>query len=213
MRRFRIMVALLAAPLAAGALTGCGVFGSDSDSDSGSGSGAGGRADATAGPAWQQQAIAIEGVEAFDEEQLEPTHVEGQVTYEVLPPVGGSHNPRWQDCTGVVYQEQIANEHAVHSMEHGAVWVTYHPSLPADHVTALADRVTGNDKMLMSPFPDLDTPISLQAWGHQLKLDDAGDPRIDEFIRTLRDVAGPEAGVATCGGAGAVTTTGTTPVG
>jgi hypothetical protein len=208
MRRLRTWLPLVMALLVAHLAAGCGVLDSDSDSDSETGGGA----DDGGGSAWQERAAAIEGVETFDEEQLAPSHVAGSINYDVLPPVGGSHNERWQDCTGVVYDDQIASEHAVHSMEHGAVWITYHPSLPADHVAALAERVAGVDKMFMSPFPDLDAPISLQAWGFQLKLDNAGDSRIDEFIRTLRDVAGPEAGVAICGGPSAVTTTGTTPV-
>jgi len=38
----------------------------------------------------------------------------------------------------------------------------------------------------MAPYPGLDQPISLQAWNHQLKLADANDPRIDQFIAALR---------------------------
>ena len=38
----------------------------------------------------------------------------------------------------------------------------------------------------MSPFAGLDKPISLQAWGYQLKVDNASDGRIDEFIKALR---------------------------
>ena len=38
----------------------------------------------------------------------------------------------------------------------------------------------------MSPVDDLDKPISLQAWGYQLKVDNADDARIDEFIKALR---------------------------
>ena len=38
----------------------------------------------------------------------------------------------------------------------------------------------------MSPYPGLDAPISLQAWGYQLKVDNADDPRIDDFIKALR---------------------------
>lgn len=158
---------------------------------------------------WQDQAAAIEGIEIYDERELDPIHLEGSISYDVLPPVGGPHNDQWQDCTGVVYDAQIANEYAVHSLEHGAVWITYDPSLPDSAVAALADRVAGADKVFMSPFPGLNAPISLQAWGFQLVVDRADDPRIDEFVRVLRDVAGPEAGVAPCGGPQAITTTGT----
>ena len=48
----------------------------------------------------------------------------------------------------------------------------------------------------MSPFEGLDTPISLQAWGYQLKVDNADDSRIDEFIKALRvnaSIEGPSA--------------------
>src|SRR4029453_14915014 len=108
------------------------------------------------------------------------------ITYTIQPPVAGEHNPTWQNCMGDVYTEQIANEHAVHSMEHGAVWVTYRPDLPKDQVDALAAKVRGQEYMLMSPFPGPDNPISLQAWGYQLKVDNASDGRIDEFIESLR---------------------------
>jgi hypothetical protein len=39
---------------------------------------------------------------------------------------------------------------------------------------------------MMSPYPGLDQPISLQSWGHELKLADPNDPRIDQFISSLR---------------------------
>lgn len=162
---------------------------------------------------WSERAAAIEGIVDYrtqDPEMLTNGHVNGQpLQYEVLPPVGGDHNGAWQNCQGNVYDAAIANEHAVHSLEHGAVWVTYNPdTLPADQVDALKGLVEGNDMMLMSPFPELDAPISLQAWGYQLKVDSAGDPRVTEFIRTLRVNTSMEVG-ATC--SGGVTATGTVP--
>src|SRR5690606_593834 len=134
---------------------------------------------------WQERAAAIEGLVNYREtkpEMLTAEHVSGVLEYEVMPPVGGNHNDYWQNCNGMVYDAPIAKEHAVHSLEHGAVWVTYHPDLPNDQVQSLARRVEGTDYLFMSPFEDLDSPISLQAWGYQLKVDDASDPRIDEFI-------------------------------
>jgi|SRR5690606_10415331 len=163
-------------------------------------------------PEWRQRALAIEDLVDYTQTQpdlLDPQHQEGTIQYQVLPPPGGPHNPVWLNCQGDIYDAEVPNEHAVHSLEHGAVWITYHPSLPADQVAALANRVRGNDKMFMSPFPTLDTPISLQAWGYQLKLDWADDPRVDEFIRALRINAGREPQAPCSGG---VSATGSVPV-
>ena len=170
---------------------------------------------------WQDRAAAIDGIvdyrakdsNAPDYVDPRPSaygHVEGTVQYPVQPPVGGRHNAAWQRCQGDVYDAPIASEHALHSLEHGAVWITYRPDLPEDQVEALAAKVRGNDHMLMSPFDGLDRPISLQAWGYRLKLDNANDGRIDEFIRALRVNASTE-GNATCSTGNYVNVTGTTP--
>ena len=87
---------------------------------------------------------------------------------------------------GDVYTSQIANEQAVHALEHGAVWITYKPDLPQDQIDKLASRVRDVEFTMMSPYPGLDSAISLQAWGYQLKVDNANDGRIDEFISALR---------------------------
>jgi hypothetical protein len=161
---------------------------------------------------WPERAAAIDGLVNYREENpdmLTRDHQAGQLPYEVLPPVGGNHNGAWQNCQGNVFAEPIASEHAVHSLEHGAVWVTYRPDLPADQVDTLAGLVDGNDKLFMSPFPDLDAPISLQAWGYQLKVDNASDDRINEFIRTLRVNASIEGPSARCDGG--ITSTGAVP--
>jgi hypothetical protein len=166
------------------------------------------------GAGWSEQAARIDGIVNYREDQpdmLTRDHVDGPVQYSVLPPVGGNHGGTWQNCQGTVYTEPIANENAVHSLEHGAVWVTYNPDLlPADQVESLAGLVEGNDKMFMSPVPELDRPISLQAWGYQLKVDSAGDGRINQFVRALRTNASIEGPTARCDGG--TTTTGTTPL-
>jgi hypothetical protein len=156
-----------------------------------------------------QQIAGIDNYRKSDPGMLTRNHVAGPVKYTVSPPVGGDHNGAWQNCMGDVYDAQIANEHAVHSLEHGAVWITYRPGLPKAQVDALAKKVRGTDYILMSPYPGLDKPVSLQAWGFQLKLDKADDPRVDDFIKAFRKVATVEP-QATCGSG--VTQTGTAPV-
>ncbi|MEV0716235.1 DUF3105 domain-containing protein [Asanoa sp. NPDC050611] len=167
----------------------------------------------TVGPqTWQEKAEGISGITDFrkSDPKLVDTrsHKSGTIQYAQQPPVAGDHNVSWQNCMGNVYDAQIANENAVHSLEHGAVWVTYRPDLPKDQVSALASKIEGQEFTMMSPFPGLDKPISLQAWGYQLKVDNAGDSRIDDFIRALRVNATQEPGVGCSGG---VTATGTTP--
>ncbi|MFI7573621.1 DUF3105 domain-containing protein [Micromonospora sp. NPDC049497] len=162
---------------------------------------------------WEDRADAIDGIVNFRESDKSLVeggkHQQGSITYAQQPPVAGPHNNSWQNCMGDVYDAPIASEHAVHSLEHGAVWVTYRPDLPADQVEKLAAKVRGNEKLMMSPFEGLDKAISLQAWGYQLKVDNADDGRIDDFIKTLKVNASIEGPTALCNQG--VTATGTTP--
>ena len=108
---------------------------------------------------WKERAAAIPGLTNFidpaspnyNQPSTQANHVPGDQTYQVNPPVGGNHNDYWQNCMGDVYPAQIADEHAVHSLEHGAVWITYRPDLPQDQIDQLAERVRDVPYMLMSP--------------------------------------------------------------
>lgn len=116
-------------------------------------------------------------------------HVDGsqRVAYDQSPPFGGPHDEVWATCTGVVYPKPLRTENAVHALEHGAVWVTYNPdTLDVDGLNKLTGKVAGQQFIFLSPYPGQSSPISLQSWGHQLKLDSPSDPRIDEFITALR---------------------------
>jgi Protein of unknown function (DUF3105) len=165
------------------------------------------------GRSWEDKANSISGIVDYrktDPNMLSRNHKAGTLSYKTTPPVGGDHNPTWERCMGDVYDTQIPSENAVHSLEHGAVWITYRPDLAKDQVDKLASKVRGKDFLLMSPFPGLDKPISLQAWGYQLKLDSANDGRIDDFISALRENASLEPGTP-CSSGNYTTGTGTTP--
>jgi len=165
-----------------------------------------------AGTPWEERAAAIDGIvnyrENSDATLLSRNHKAGPQTYKTSPPVGGDHNARWENCMGDVYTEPIPNEHAVHSLEHGAVWVTYKQGLPADQVDKLKAKVEGQPYTFMSPIANLDKNVSLQAWGYQLKLDSADDARVDEFIKALRQNATVEPQAICSNG---LTVTGSTP--
>jgi hypothetical protein len=170
----------------------------------------------TANLPWPQRAAAIPGIHDYLASNPEwfvigadGNHRQGRLTYPTDPPVGGNHNPLWQNCMGDVYPAEIPKEQAVHSLEHGAVWVTYRPDLPKDQVDRLAAKVRDRPFLLMSPYPNQDQPISLQAWGYQLKVGNAGDARIDDFIAALRLNATQEPQAGCSNG---ITDTGTEPL-
>ena len=128
---------------------------------------------------------------------LERAHDE-EVVYEEtgLPPVGGIHSGEWQNCG--IYDEPIETKNAVHSLEHGAVWVTYQPDLPADDIETLREEVSQYNYALLSPFEGLKSPVVLTAWGIQLEVDSADDNRIGTFLdRYVQGPQTPEVG-ATC---------------
>ena len=141
----------------------------------------------------------IEGVTEYT--ALSRDHVSETVSYDQTPPVGGAHNPVWQNCGE--YTETIANENGVHSLEHGAVWITYRPDLPDLEVRTLQALTRQSGFRLLSPYPDLPSPIVISAWGYQLQVEQADDPRLKDFIEQYElSPQGPEPGAPCTGGVG-----------
>lgn len=145
----------------------------------------------------RQAAGDLSGVQEYEHEALE--HTQGAVEYSESPPTGGEHNPIWMNCG--VYDEPIPNEHAVHSLEHGTVWITYEPDLAQSEVDKLDDALP-DTYTLLSPYEgEMDSPIVVSAWGLQLEVDSADDPRIKGFIEEYRQgEQTPEPGAACTGG-------------
>jgi hypothetical protein len=128
-------------------------------------------------------------------------HVAGRISYRETPPLGGAHNVVWQNCG--IYATPIHDEHAVHALEHGAVWITYRPDLPADQVQRLRS-LASDDYMLLSPYTGLPAPVVASAWNNQVKLDGADDPRLAGFIARFKNNPSttPEFGAPCVGGTG-----------
>lgn len=139
----------------------------------------------------------LTGVKTFEYKGGE--HEIGKLEYRESPPVGGKHNPGWQNCG--VYTQEIYSEYAVHSLEHGAVWITYQPELDAAEVKALQDAVEGRTHALLSPLREQKATIVMTAWNAQLELEKADDPNVKLFIEKYEQGStAPESG-ASCSGA------------
>jgi len=132
---------------------------------------------------------------------LSRTHVSKTVTYPMEPPVGGDHNQVWMNCNGDVYTKAVNNMNAVHSLEHGAVWVTYNSKASKADVDALAAKVKKTPYTLMSPVEDQKDPIMLSAWGKQRTVTGASDPNVDTFFSEfVQGKQTPEPGAACTNG-------------
>ncbi|MEU3313479.1 DUF3105 domain-containing protein [Streptomyces sp. NPDC048387] len=145
----------------------------------------------------------VNGEQSWDVKKLGRNHVETPVKYEMNPPVGGDHNPRWMNCNGDVYKNAIPEVNAVHSLEHGAVWVTYNEKAAKADVDTLAAKVGKTPYTLMSPDKEQAGTIMLSAWGKQLTVDKADDPRVAQFFtKYVQGPQTPEPGAACTNGLG-----------
>jgi len=126
-------------------------------------------------------------------------HRQGKIDYQKHPPSGGDHNPLPVTCG--FYDQQPPDEFAVHSLEHGAVWIAFSPSLSAQDIAVLREFAT-LDHVLVTPYDGMSVPITLVAWERRLEVQSASDPRIKQFVDGFRNgPTAPERGSA-CTGVG-----------
>lgn len=130
---------------------------------------------------------------------LDRDHVDTAVSYPQSPPVGGRHSGIWQNCG--IYDTPVKNENAVHSLEHGAVWLAYRPDLTAADIETVRSLARQHSHVLVSPYPGLTEPVVATAWGKQLRLDSVSDPLLGAFAAKYEEgPQTPELG-APCDGA------------
>ena len=139
----------------------------------------------------------IDGVQTFS--GLSSNHVTTPVKYAQTPPVGGDHSAVPLNCA--VYSEPVPNENAVHSLEHGAVWVTYDPKTVSGAQLDVLRKDIPSTYAILSPYSGIPSPVIASAWGEQLKVTGVDDPRIKDFIAKYRSAkSAPEPGAPCSGG-------------
>ncbi len=116
-----------------------------------------------------------------------PTEEANNVSYNSRPPTSGSHFgqlARWG-----VYKEPVADGLQIHNLEDGGVGIWYNcpdgcPEL-VDQLTGIVDEM-GEERLLMAPYPGLETKIALTAWNRIDKMEEFDRERIIEFIKAYR---------------------------
>lgn len=100
-----------------------------------------------------------------------------------------------------MYDQPLYNEYAVHSLEHGAVWITYRPDLGAEGIAALKTLVDGRPYTLLSPYEGLPAPVVASAWNAQVQVQSPTDGRLKAFLdKYEQGPTAPERGAACSGG-------------
>lgn len=144
----------------------------------------------------------VDGVVAV--EDIEASHVDGCVDYPSSPPVGGPHFNVWATCG--LYLSPVAAENAVHSMEHGAVWIAYPVDIGDGDLDGIRERVASSGHVLASPYPGLDGELVLSAWGRQSTIPVGDTTALDDFLSTyVEGPQTPEPGATCSRGMGAPT--------
>ncbi|WP_447037029.1 DUF3105 domain-containing protein [Streptomyces sp. DSM 118878] len=148
---------------------------------------------------WPKYKVTGDGEKVWG--KLGRTHVPEKVDYPMSPPVGGDHSQVWMNCNGDVYDHELPEVNAVHSLEHGAVWVTYNDKAAPADLKKLKAKVKATPYSLMSPVEDQKDPIMLTAWAHQRTVTGADDPKVAKFFSTyVQGKQTPEPGAACTNG-------------
>lgn len=107
-------------------------------------------------------------------------HQPPPISYETSPPVAGPHSSA-VPCG--IYAEQIPDENQVHNLEHGAIGVQYQPDVPVRQIRRIEALARSYDSHVFAgPYEDMDSNITLTAWGHMVRLDTFEEEAIRAFI-------------------------------
>jgi hypothetical protein len=118
--------------------------------------------------------------------------------YNSVPPTSGRHDPSWARCG--IHDTPVPEENQVHNLEHGFVLVQYSTKDQAI-ISSLGVQVRSlpryPDYLILAPYPRMQQPIALTAWGVVQYLDLVDPQAIQAFAEAYRG-RGPELNAPAC---------------
>ena len=130
-----------------------------------------------------------------------------ETPYSVIPATSGPHwNTLGSQESGFEsapagwgpYPRALPDQVLIHNLEHGGIGMHYDPTQCGeeqcqqfvDEFSRIAKEWTENETytgFVISPYPGMESPITLTAWRHHLRLDEVDEPRILEFVNAYYD--------------------------
>ncbi len=108
--------------------------------------------------------------------------------YNSFPPTSGPHVGSSIAPAGF-YDEPVAPELAVHSLEDGHVVIWYKPDLEQSQKERLrAYQAANPENLVVAPLEGLQKNIVLTAWTRMDELDTFDQRRIDKFVQTYKGI-------------------------
>ncbi|MDP2695809.1 MAG: DUF3105 domain-containing protein [bacterium] len=111
--------------------------------------------------------------------------------YNSNPPTSGSHYG--QTARSGFRDEEISDQNIIHNLEHGDIWIAYHPSIDDEIKEELKQFAAA--KVIITPREANETAIAIAAWGRldtfNIENDTLPIERITDFIRRYTN-QGPE---------------------
>ena len=111
--------------------------------------------------------------------------------YTSNPPTSGPHYS--QTARSGFREEQIPDQHIIHNLEHGDVWISFHPRVSEQIKEELKQFAAA--KVIITPREANDTDIALASWGRLDKFNIENNKfpvrRVSDFIKRHSN-QGPE---------------------
>lgn len=102
------------------------------------------------------------------------------------PPTSGDHTSPvpWQ-----AYEDEVPDANIIHNLEHGGIYVSYRPDLPADQVVRLRELFfepySNPDfkptKALLAPRAANKSPIVISSWNRSLTLESYDEKQLMDY--------------------------------
>ena len=129
------------------------------------------------------EAVSLEGkVEEFSIEGRDHVLSEVKVEYKTNPPTSGGHLAQAENWG--VYDKEIDDKAAVHSLEHGGIWISYRDI--GDEEIKILEEIGKNNsqRVVVSPRSLNDDKIVVTSWGKMMKLEKVEKALIQRYINT-----------------------------
>lgn len=138
----------------------------------------------------KMQSVSLEGkVEEFPIEGRDHVQAGTDVDYQTNPPTSGAHLAQAKEWG--TFDQEIDDKAAVHSMEHGGIWISY-KEVSGEEKTILEEIGKQNSQStLVSPRSGNESKIVVTSWGKMMKLEIADKALIQKYIDTYKN-QGPE---------------------